>query len=62
MKLDGGPLLKSPTLTACEIYPAQRDLDWPNSPTAPLNVQVLGSETKIIAITSDPALLARLKL
>jgi hypothetical protein len=50
------------SLRACEIYPAMRELDWAKPSAEPLNVQVLGSEAKVIAVYADPQILARLKL
>jgi hypothetical protein len=62
LKLAGTDLARAEHLTAQEIYPAQRELDWNKPAESPLPVQILGSETKIIAITADPKLLERLKL
>jgi hypothetical protein len=48
-------------LTAHEIYPAANELDWPNA-KSPLHIELLGSQTKVIAIVADPTILDRLKL
>jgi hypothetical protein len=48
-------------LTAQEVYPATNQFDWPGA-TSPLHIELLGSQTKIIAIVADPTLLDRLKL
>ncbi len=63
MRLAGtDELTRSSSVTAFEVYPTYREIDGANPATSPIKLQVLGSETKIIAITSDPELIARLKL
>jgi hypothetical protein len=62
LKITNPELLNRPNLTAREIYPAPRELDWAKPGQGALQVQVLGSETKVIVIAADPAILDRLKL
>lgn len=50
------------SLKAIEIYPVYHQLDWDGSPNAAFHLQVLGSETKCIAIASDQSLTERMKL
>lgn len=60
--LPGDPLLTAKELTAIEIYPTCREIDWSGAAAAPLKLHVLGSEAKVIAIISDKELRERLKL
>jgi len=56
------PLEKVSSPKALEVYPAYHELDWEGAPAAPLKPQILGSETKCIAIAADASLLEPLKL
>jgi hypothetical protein len=56
------PLMKAKDLTAVEVYPTCREIDWSGAAASPLMLHVLGSETKVIAVISDKGLQERLKL
>ena len=60
--MPGDPLLAAKELTAVELYPTAREIDWAGAAAAPLKLHVLGSETKVIAIIGDKGLQERLKL
>ncbi len=62
LKLAGvEPFSNANRLSAQEVYPTTNDYDWTSS-KSPLHVEVLGSQTKVIAIIADPTILERLKL
>ena len=49
---DDAPWTAKP-LTAIEVYPTCREIDWSGAATSPLALQMLGSETEVIAIVGD---------